>query len=91
MKPFCWGMLTMASLVASLFFLRYWKISGDRLFAYFALAFSMLALNWLALSLIDPAFEARHLIYLIRLAAFIVIIVGIVDKNRALRRLERPQ
>ena len=25
MKPFCWGMLTMASVVASLFFLRYWR------------------------------------------------------------------
>jgi hypothetical protein len=82
-KQFCWGMLTMASVVASLFFLRYWKVSGDRLFAFFAAAFAMFAVNWLALSLIDPAYEARHLIYLVRLAAFIVIIVGIVDKNRA--------
>ena len=85
MKQFCWGMLTMASVVASLFFLRYWKASGERLFAFFAVAFAMLAVNWLALTAVDPAFEARHLIYLIRLAAFIVIIVGIVDKNRALR------
>ncbi len=85
MKQFCWGMLTMASVVASLFFLRYWKASGERLFAFFAVAFAMLAVNWVALTAVDPAFEARHLIYLIRLAAFIVIIVGIVDKNRALR------
>ena len=85
MKQFCWGMLTMASVVASLFFLRYWKASGERLFAFFAAAFAMLAVNWVALTAVDPAFEARHLIYLIRLAAFIVIIVGIVDKNRALR------
>jgi Family of unknown function (DUF5985) len=84
-KQFCWGMLTMASLVASLFFLRYWRVSGDRLFGFFATAFAMLAVNWLALTAIAPTFEARHLIYLVRLAAFIVIIVGIVDKNRALR------
>jgi len=85
MKSFCWGMLCMSGLVASLFFLRYWKDSGDRLFAFFAVAFAMLAVNWLALGAIDPAFEARHLLYVIRLTAFIVIIVGIVDKNRAQR------
>ena len=85
MKQFCWGMLTMAGLVASLFFLRYWKVSGERLFAYFAVAFALLAVNWLVLAAIDPTFEARHLIYLIRLAAFIVMIVGIVDKNRVMR------
>jgi len=75
----------MAGVVASLFFLRYWKVTGDRLFAFFAAAFALLALNWLALSVIDPAFEARHLIYLLRLSAFVVMIVGIVDKNRARR------
>jgi hypothetical protein len=85
MRQFCWGMLTMASLVASLFFVRFWKASRDRLFAFFAVAFVLFALNWLALSAVDPAFEARHVVYVIRLAAFIVIIVGILDKNRALR------
>ena len=85
MRQLCWGMLTMASVVASLFFLRYWRVSGERLFAFFALAFALLAANWLVLAIVDPAFEARHLIYLIRLAAFVLIIVGIIDKNRALR------
>ena len=83
MKPFCWGMLTMAGLVASLFFVRYWRVTGDRLFAFFAVAFALLAINWLALGAVDPTFEARHLIYLVRLAAFVLIIVGIVDKNRS--------
>jgi hypothetical protein len=58
---------------------------GERLFAFFAVAFIMLAINWLALAAIDPAFEARHVLYLVRLAAFILIIVAIIDKNRALR------
>lgn len=85
MRQFCWGMLSMASLVAALFFLKYWRMSGDRLFAFFAVAFALLAVNWLTLSAIDPGFEARHFIYLIRLTAFILILVGIVDKNRASR------
>jgi uncharacterized protein DUF5985 len=85
MKQFCWGMLAMASLIAGLFFLRYWKASRDRLFVFFAVAFAMLSVNYLMLTAVDPAFESRHLIYLIRLGAFVLIIVGIVDKNRAAR------
>jgi len=84
-KQFCWGVLTMASLIAGLFFLRYWRVSGERLFAFFAAAFALLAVNWFTLAATDPALEARHLIYLLRLAAFVVILIGIVDKNRAVR------
>jgi hypothetical protein len=61
---------------------RYWRVSGDRLFGYFALAFAFMALNWIALSAIDPALEVTHYAYLLRLAAFVLIIVGILDKNR---------
>ena len=85
MRQFVWGMLTMGCLIVSLFFFRYWRASGDRLFAFFAVAFTLMSLNWLCLALIDPAFEARHVIYLVRLAAFMVMIVGIMDKNRASR------
>jgi hypothetical protein len=82
MKQFCWGVLAMASLVAGMIFLRYWKVTGDRLFAFFAMAFAMLSMNYVMLAAVDPAFEARHLIFLIRLAGFLLIIAGIVDKNR---------
>jgi hypothetical protein len=85
MRQFCWGVLAMASLVAGSFFLRYWRVTGDRLFVFFALAFAMLSINYVVLAAVDPAFEARHLIYLIRLAGFVLIIVGIADKNRHLR------
>ena len=85
MKQFCWGVLAMASLIAGLIFLKYWKVTGDRLFVFFALAFAMLSINYLVLAAVIPAFEARHLIYLIRLAGFVLIIVGIVDKNRGVR------
>jgi len=85
MRQFLWGALAMASLVAGSFFLRYWRVSGERLFAFFAVAFAMLSANWLVLAIADPAYEARHLIYLIRLVAFVLIIIGIVDKNRMSR------
>ena len=33
------GAITMGSLVIALFFLRFWRSSGDRFFIYFALSF----------------------------------------------------
>jgi hypothetical protein len=82
MKQFLWGMLTMAHLAAALILLRFWRVSGERLFLFFSGAFGMLALNWLALSLIDPALELQHYVYLIRFFGFLLLLVGIVDKNR---------
>jgi len=76
------GCLMMGYAVASLFFLRFWRQTRDRLFAWFAAAFATLALQRAMLSLAaDPA----DALYLLRLAAFAMIIIAIVDKNRAAR------
>jgi hypothetical protein len=85
-KQFLWGMLTMGSLVAALLLLRFWRVTRDRLFLFFAAAFATMALNWVGLSVIDPALELRHFVYLLRFCAFVLLIAGIVDKNR--RRTE---
>jgi Family of unknown function (DUF5985) len=82
MKPFFLGLLAMASAIAALFFLRFWRLTGDRLFIFFALAFAALMINWVGLTMLDPALEARHGVYLVRLLAFALILLGIVDKNR---------
>jgi len=85
LKQFLWGMLTMGNLVAALLLLRFWRVSRDRLFLFFAAAFATLALNWLGLSVIDPALELRHFAYWLRFCAFLLLIAGIVDKNRRRR------
>jgi Family of unknown function (DUF5985) len=84
-----WGVLAMASLVAALFFLRFWRESRDRLFAFFALAFAGLAANWTGLAIIDqPTDEAQQeYAYIVRLVAFVILIIGIIDKNRRSDRL----
>lgn len=87
---FLWGALAMGSLVAGLLFLRAWHVGGDRLLLYFAVAFGMLALNWLVLGLAIPDRETVFWVYLLRLAAFLLIIVGIVDKNRRAARNPAP-
>jgi hypothetical protein len=67
--------------VAGLIFLRFWRESSDRLFAFFGTAFWLLALSWLLLSVSSPTEEARPYIYAVRLVAFLLIIGGMIDKN----------
>ena len=76
------GALVSAYVAIALFFLRFWVESRDRLFALFAAAFTVLAFQRLALSLTRAAMEDQTIFYLLRLAAFVIIIVAIVDKNR---------
>ncbi len=89
MRTFVWGVLAMASLIATLFFLRYWRASRERLFAFFALAFAGLAANWTGLAFIDqPTDEAQQkYAYVVRLVAFLILLIGIFDKNRRRGRL----
>lgn len=82
MNEFLWGALAMASWVAGLFFLQFWRTTRDRLFLFFCLAFWAFSLTWVGLAVVQPDSESRHYTYLFRLLAFVLIIVGIVDKNR---------
>jgi hypothetical protein len=87
LNEFLDGALCMASAVAGLVFLRYWRLSSERLFVYFCAAFWMLAVQWALLAGFQPHDEYRPYVYGIRLAAFLLILAGIVDKNlRAKRR-----
>lgn len=76
------GAIAVACWVIGLFFLSFWRKSLDRLFLIFALAFWGLALERLTLVLVDPTNEARPYVYLIRLAAFLLLLFAIWDKNR---------
>lgn len=81
-NAFCSGAFAAASLAVALFFFRFWRKSQERLFAILGLAFALLALERSVLSSVPAAHESRHWIYLARLVAFALIIVGILDKNR---------
>ena len=87
MREFIWGMLTATHLLAALFFLRSWRTSGDRFFAYFAAAFAAMAAEWVGLAVTPQADPSRYYLYVVRLLAFGLIIVGIVEKNRGARRI----
>lgn len=80
MKAFVAGLLTMGYLVASLYFLRFWKRSGERLFVFFALAFALLATQRMGLILLT---SDSTWLYGLRLLAFVLLLVGILEKNRS--------
>jgi hypothetical protein len=79
------GGVVTCCLVSALFFLRFWRATKDRLFAMFATSFFVMAANWTALSFLAPAQESRAIHYVVRLAAFLIILAAVVDKNRSAR------
>jgi hypothetical protein len=79
------GAFMMGCAIAALFFYRFWKETADRLFATFAFAFGMMALERIPLVFFHPAKEHEVYVYLIRLVAFCLLIYAIVDKNRQSR------
>lgn len=76
------GAITMGFLVAGFFFLRSWKRTHDVLFLAFAAAFWLLGLGQALLAFTDIPVEERSWLYLLRLAAFTLILVSIWKKNR---------
>jgi membrane-associated PAP2 superfamily phosphatase len=79
------GAVSLGFFVCALFFLRFWRRTRDGLFMAFALAFGLLGLGQAILALANIPTEERGSIYLIRLAAFALILIAIVRKNRSAR------
>jgi hypothetical protein len=75
------GAITMGHVIAGLFFLRFWIRTQDALFGVFACAFWLLAANQALVALAGIPREEQSSLYLLRLAAFTLIIVAIVRKN----------
>jgi hypothetical protein len=82
LADFLSGAITMGFVVAGLFFLRFWKRTGDTLFIAFALAFWLLGLTQSLLTFTNIPVEERSWLYLLRLAAFSLILISIWRKNR---------
>ena len=79
--PYVSGAITMGQLIAGLFFLKFWARTRDRLFLTFAAAFWLLALNQGIIALAGIPREEQSWVYVLRLAAFLLIIMAIVSKN----------
>lgn len=83
MFPFIAGAIMMAYAIAGLFFFKFWRETRDRLFAMFAVAFWILAVNYVVLTPPRPVDEFLPLHYVVRFLAFLLILIAIIDKNRS--------
>jgi len=82
MPQFLLGAVAMASLVAAVFFWRFWRQTHDRFFMLFAAAFLLEAINRTTLAAIGSVSEEQEpLFYMVRLFSFVLILIAIVDKN----------
>ena len=77
------GGIAVAFFVAGLFFLRFWRVTHDRFFLLFALAFWLEGGHRVVIYRLAGGDEASPLYYLPRLVAYGLIIAAIVLKNRS--------
>lgn len=75
------GAIIMGYAVAALFFVRFWRRTGDRLFLAFAFAFLLMAATPFLTITFEVPREEQSPFYLLRLAAFLIIICAIVVKS----------
>lgn len=85
LAQFIHGATMSANLLVSLYFLRFWRETRDRLFAGFSVAFLIFAVNRILLSVLHTENEARTFVYVLRLIGFLLIIAVVIDKNRPSR------
>ena len=78
---FIGGLLSGGYAIGGVFFLSFWRRTRDSLFAVFAVAFWLMAVNQALPVLLGIPREEQGGIYLLRLAAFVLIIAAILRKN----------
>jgi hypothetical protein len=76
------GVIVTSSVVAGIFFLKFWRSTRDLLFLAFGVAFLIEGVNRARFLFLEHPNEGSPSIYLIRLLAFMLIVAAILYKNR---------
>lgn len=79
------GAVALGYIVAALFFLRFWKRTGESLFLSFSAAFALLSVGQAVVAAANIYTEDSSPAYLLRFAAFAIIILAVWRKNRPSR------
>ena len=80
------GAVIMGDVIAGLFFVRFWKLTGDRFFLFFAASFVAIAVSRVVVDENIPPVGYEPLGYMIRILSYLFIIAGILYKNTGVRR-----
>lgn len=84
-NDFLGGAIVMGFAVASLLFLRFWRTTREGLFLAFSASFLLLGATQTLLSLGGFVDEERSWLYLLRLAAFLLLLFAMWWQNRGHR------
>lgn len=79
------GAVALGYMLAAMFFLRFWKRTGELLFLSFSVAFALLSVGQIVVASANIYVEDSSAAYLVRFAAFAVIILAVWRKNRPSR------
>ena len=78
---FSLGFIATASLIAAMFFLRFWARTRDVLFLAFATAFGIEAISRTAMVFMAHPDTGNSWIYPVRLCSYLIILAAILRKN----------
>lgn len=81
MIDFLSGAITVTQLIAGVYFLKFWRRTGDRLFLSFALAFWLLALSQAIGAFVGVSEARKAAAYLPRVLGYLLLLVAIVRTN----------
>lgn len=80
-EGFLLGVIVTGSLVAGLFFLRFWRQTRDKLFLAFGAAFLIEGINRVSFLFMAMPNEGSASTYVVRFLAFLLILAGIISKR----------
>jgi hypothetical protein len=89
LNDFLAGAIVMGFAVAALLFLKFWRKTRQGLFLAFAGSFLLLSITQALLTVAGILTEERSWLYLLRLAAFLLILAALWSQNRR-REIDRP-
>jgi uncharacterized membrane protein len=75
------GVATMGFFIATLFFVRFWRRTKEKLFLAFGCSFFLFSVNQMLVAFANLPKEDESLFYLLRLAGFLILIAAIVAQN----------
>jgi hypothetical protein len=81
MATFLSGMITAGFVVAAIFFFRFWRRTGDALFATFGISFLLFAVAQTSSVSFDFLHDDKTGVFVLRLIGFVLLLAAIARKN----------
>jgi uncharacterized membrane protein len=75
------GAIAIGYLVVAIFFIQFWLETHERVFLFFATGFVVLTIHRALLGLANEDLDWRAVTFSLRLAGYVIILIGIIDRR----------